>query len=77
MTSDDKHTQSSDRFDLEQLILRCWSVTEDIDLIVKQLDQANVEDTRSHLEGLKVLGNLRFEALFDLFETMVKEKQIR
>ena len=77
MTSDDKHTQSSDRFDLEQLILRCWSVTEDIDLIVKQLDSANVEDTRSQLEGLKVLCNLRFEALFDLFENMVKEKQIR
>ncbi len=77
MISDDKHTQSSDRFELEQLILRCWSVAEDIDLIVKQLDQANVEDTRSQLEGLKVLCNLRFEALFDLFETMVKEKQIR
>ena len=77
MISENKRTQSSDRFDLEQLILRCWSVTEDIDLIVKQLDQANVEGTRSHLEGLKVLCNLRFEALFDLFENMVKEKQIR
>lgn len=77
MTSDDKHTQSSDRFYLEQLILRCWNVTEDIDLIVKQLDRASVEGTRSHLEGLKVLCNLRFEALFDLFENMVKEKQIR
>lgn len=69
--------QSSDRFDLEQLILRCWSITDDIDLIAKQLSSANVEDTRSHLEGLKVLCNLRFEALFDLFETMVKERQIR
>lgn len=77
MTSDDKHTQSSDRFELEQLILRCWGITEDIDLIVRQLDQASVEGTRSHLEGLKVLCSLRFEALFDLFENMVREKQIR
>ena len=34
MTSDDKHTQLSDRFDLEQRILCCWGITEDIDLIV-------------------------------------------
>lgn len=77
MTTDDKYTQSNDRFDLEQLILRCWGITEDIDLIAKQLNSANIEDTRNHLEGLKVLCNLRFEALFDLFENMVKEKQIR
>ncbi len=77
MISDDKHTQSSDRFELEQLILRCWGITEDIDLIVKQLDQASVEGTRNHLEGLKVLCNLRFEALFGLFENMVRERQIR
>lgn len=77
MTSEDKHTQLSDRFELEQLILRCWSTTEDINLIVRQLNPANIEDTRSHLEGLKILCNLRFEALFDLFENMVKEKQIR
>lgn len=77
MISDAKYTQSSDRFDLEQLILRCWGVTEDIDLIVKQLNPDNVENTRNRLEGLKVLCNLRFEALFDLFETMVREKQIR
>ena len=73
MVSDDKHM---DRFELEQLILRCWGVTEDIDLIVKQLSPDNVEDTRNRLEGLKVLCNLRFEALFDLFEDMVKENQI-
>ena len=77
MISDAKYTQSSDRFDLEQLILRCWGVTEDIDLIVKQLNPDNVENTRNRLEGLKVLCNLRFEALFDLFENMVKENQIR
>lgn len=68
---------SNASFDLEQSILRCWGIAEDIDLIVNRLNSSNIEDTRNHLEGLKVLCNLRFEALFDLFETMVKEKQIR
>ena len=77
MITEEKHMPSNDRFDLEQGILRCWGITEDIDLIVKRLNPANIEDTRNHLEGLKVLCNLRFEALFDLFENMVKEKQIR
>lgn len=76
MTSEDKHTQLSERFDLEQHILHCWNIAEDIDLIVKRLNRASTEDTRSSLEGLKALCNLRFEVLFELFENMVKEKQI-
>lgn len=76
MISEDKHTQSSDRFELEQLILRCWGVSDDLDLVISRLNVLSVNEVNTHLEAIKGLYNLRFEALFGLFEKMLKEKQI-
>jgi hypothetical protein len=60
----------SDRFDFEQQIQKCWLVTDDIyDLseAVLERDLSNDQIT-SALLGLKEIGEIRFNKLWELFE---------
>lgn len=63
----------SDRFDLEQQIMECWRVTDDL----KALTEGVLEDNLSHDDitnitiGLEKLYNLRFDRLFRTFESMI------
>lgn len=59
----------ADRFDLEQQILECWRVTDDISLFVKQ--QASAED----LNALSTYYEQKFNQLWNTFETMCHEGQ--
>ena len=64
-----------DRFDLEQEIMDCWGVVEDIDIVYhahgdKDDELANV------LLGLKTLYQLKFERLFNTFEDCVKQQML-
>lgn len=68
----------SDRFDLEQNILDCWKITDDIDLLYKNvmesdLDKDNVSNV---LLGLQAIYSMRFEQLWETFETVVRNKEI-
>lgn len=69
----------SDRFDFEQQIMKCWNVCEDIDAIYRMSDiRAMSEDELANaLLGLKTMYNLKFEVLFDMFESMIKEGKIK
>lgn len=68
-----------DRFDLEQAIMNCWNITEDIKLISQMNDIRELsEDERMNaLLGLETLYQMKFEILFDGFERMVKNGQIK
>jgi len=59
----------SDRFDLEQSILDCWKVTDDIKLLADQ--QATPNDFNS----LATLYDHKFDKLWKTFEDMCKYKQ--
>lgn len=59
----------TDRFDLEQQILECWRVTDDIKLFAEQ------QPSDEKWQALKTYYNAKFEQLWDTFETMCKEKQ--
>jgi hypothetical protein len=74
-----------DRFDLEQNIMNSWLITHDIDLLLEQIH----DDTRfvglsnkdadllsAKLMGIRELGDMRFEKLWSVFETLVEERQI-
>lgn len=73
-----------DRFDLEDEIMKCWNITEDIDMIMERiLDSKSFEGmpaelsdkTANLLIGLKELYNLRFQRLWETFEYMVNDDQ--
>lgn len=63
-------TKSRNRFDLEQEILECWKVVNDLEMYVEQ--DATTED-------FKVLAQYyerKFSRLWDTFENMVHERKM-
>jgi len=67
-----------DRFDLEQDIMKCWSVTEDIDLLYRNVMERDLttDDIANALLGIKTLYEMKFDEMFSHFETLVSEKKI-
>ena len=69
----------ADRFDLEQHIMKCWNVTEDIDLLnynVLEKDMSK-DEISNFLLGLKTIYNAKFEDLFDNFGELIKDGTIK
>lgn len=58
------------RFDLEQQILDCWKITDDIPLLESQ--GANPADFTS----LANVYHFKFQQLWSTFETLVKDKKL-
>lgn len=69
----------TDRFDLEQNIMKTWNVTEDIGLIyenVMENDKMTKDDIANALLGLQVLYEMKFEKLWNNFEKLIKDKKL-
>lgn len=58
------------RFDLEQQILDCWKITDDIPLLESQ--GANIADMTS----LANVYEFKFSQLWETFEALVKERKL-
>ena len=61
----------TDRFDLEQQILDCWKITDEIPMMEEQ--GANVADMTS----LACVFEYKFKRLWATFETMIAEQQFK
>ena len=57
----------ADRFDFEQEIMRCWAVVEDMKTVGK------INCTPDSLEALATIYDIKFNSLFEMFETMIRE----
>jgi hypothetical protein len=67
---------NKDRFDLEQEILDCWGITDDLDVIINS-EQLNLNDDMLNvLIGLKRLYQLKFERTFATFEHLVTQHKL-
>lgn len=70
--------KDKNRFDLEQEILKCWNVTDDIKLVLNMMDREHTEDDLTNaLIGIMTIYNQRFEILFETFETCLKNKELK
>lgn len=61
------------RFKLEDAIMDCWRVVDDVRQVRQCLQQGNVQRTSSILLGIEELYTLKFEQCFATFETLLKE----
>jgi len=63
------------QFDMEQQIMTCWNVCEDLQTLNEGvLDRGMSTDSISNvLMGMKDLYQLKFETLFEQFESMCRE----
>lgn len=64
------------RFDLEQEILDCWGICEDLETIYSN-ESLNLDDqTMNVLLGLKYLYQMKFERTFATFEQLLTNKRL-
>ena len=66
----------SDRFDLEQNIMQCWNVCDDIQLYLDMYDKMDEDQRMNYLIGLKQMYNMKFEKTWDTFENCVKNRKL-
>jgi hypothetical protein len=66
-----------DRFDLEQQILQCWNLCEDISTLAEGMMEQDLSTDQivNVLNGLHDLYDIRFNKLFETFETLLREGQ--
>ena len=72
-----------DRFDLEQQILDCWKITDEIQLLNKNVlegkvhgDEMTKDEISNFLLGLQSIYELKFDQLFDTFSKLVQDRKI-
>ena len=65
-----------DRFDIEQGILQCWNVTDDIQLMLDTWDSLDEDAKQNYLIGLKQMYHMKFERLFGVFENCISSRKI-
>ena len=70
MSGKTPETKTCDRFDLEQEILECWKVTNDITMFIEQ--GSGVEDFKT----LAAYYEKKFDRLWSTFETLTQEGKI-
>ena len=64
-----------DRFDLEQQILNCWNITDDIKLVTEN-KMVTHEDLNEYMNALTTMYNVKFNKLFDTFSILIEEGKI-
>jgi hypothetical protein len=60
----------TNRFDLEQHIMQCWNITDDLDYVA-DLVQDN-DQAMNLILGLKQLYQQKFEKLQEVFENSIR-----
>ena len=68
----------STQFDLEQRIMQCWGIVDDIDMLFTHVLDSDPppthDDIANVLLGLKQLYDMKFYTLFSTFEKYLAEK---
>jgi hypothetical protein len=65
------------RFDMEQQIMTCWNICEDLDTVMEGVLEGDMNQDRisNVLLGMKELYHLKFEKLWLQFEALCRESQ--
>jgi hypothetical protein len=66
------------RFDLEEQIMAAWTVVEDLKLLTESVIEHDMSKDRiaNALVGLAEMQQLKFNKLFDTFETLIREGKL-
>ena len=71
-------TKPPTRFILEDQIMQCWGVVDDLDMVYHTEALYEDQDRMMNvLLGLHELYNIRFQRLFDTFEHLIREGKIK
>ena len=63
------------RFDLEQEIMNCWNIVDDLERLLKVCENINDSKTEDQIynvvSGLKSVYDMRFQEMWDTFEHLI------
>lgn len=67
----------ADRFELEQQIMACWNITDDLNMLNEHVLERDLttDQISNILLGLEEIYKLRFDKMFKTFEACVRTKQ--
>jgi len=70
------------RFDLEDEIMKCWHITDDLDTVSDlvldtNMDAEDMDKLLNALIGMKTIYDKKFQKLFDTMETLIREGAIQ
>lgn len=65
-----------DQFDLEQEIMVCWGVVEDLQLLQEQIldNNASEDEISNFVLGLTTIYEAKFQRLFNTFSSVMRAK---
>lgn len=67
-----------DRFTLEEKIMNCWQIVDDLKTVYRSGQLYKDEDEMQNvLLGISTLYQLKFEELFATYETLIREGKIQ
>jgi hypothetical protein len=68
-----------DRFDLEQQIMKCWTITDDLKLLRQNVLEKNMstDDITNFILGLETIYECKFNELFDQFGYLIQVGKIK
>jgi hypothetical protein len=64
-----------DRFDLEQEIMSCWNIVDDIKAVTEN-EMLTGEDMTEYLNALTTVYTVKFSKMFDIFGILIEEGKI-
>ena len=65
------------RFDLEQEIMGCWHIVDDLQVLLDKWDSITEDEKLNIIIGLSSLYQLKFDAMFRTFETCIHNKEFK
>ncbi len=71
-------SKPKDRFDLEQELLGCWNITDELKITNESLLDGNLtlDELSNILMGLEKLYHLKFQKTFDTFENLISNDHL-
>ena len=63
----------ADKFELEQAIMNCWHVVDDLKTVANNATRLSQDDLLNALIGMSTLYQMKFEDLFAEFERYIKQ----
>lgn len=67
------------RFELEQAIMACWNTGEDLKLLSSKVLEGDItdDDIANTLIGMERLHDMRCERVFEIFEELIRNGDLR
>lgn len=76
--------QTRDRFLLEQMMMKCWHATDDMDTIAEyvanqysDIPAKHVDALLNMLVGMRTLYDQRFSSTMDLFAELIRKGDVK